>query len=286
MNLDVMQDGSEIVHYQNPNVPIYIVYGNLSYFPDMTALCHWHEDIELLLAIKGHLSYNVNGQLVHIEEGNAILVNSRQMHYGFSGDGTDSNYICVCFKPELLCAQESLYNRYVIPVLTNSSFPYFLLEKEKPEHAKILELIRLMPIIRNREMEATGKLYELWQEIYKLSESENPATTDENLESLKQMLAFVRTQYAEHITLKQIATAGGVGRSKCCQIFKKYMGRSPIDYLNSFRLEKAIELLRENDLSITEVAHACGFGSSSYFTEIFTREKGCTPSKYRKIKRV
>lgn len=282
MNLSVMRDGSERIHYQDPAVPIYICYGNLRELSNMAALCHWHEDVELLLPIRGHLAYNVNGTRLLVGEGNAVFVNSRQLHYGFSPDGTDCDYICVCFKASLLCAHKHLYDRYVLPILTNDRFPCFLLEKEKPDHAKLLDIIRDIADIRERDLALMGKLYALWQGIYALAEPEQAAPSDEDLRALRQMVAFVTARYPERICLAQIAAAGGVCRSKCCTVFKKYMGRTPNDYVNSYRLERAMELLREKALSITEVANACGFGSPSYFTEIFTRQKGCTPTAYRK----
>ena len=89
MNLDVLGDGSEKIHYQNPEIPIYIGYGKLSVFQNMASLSHWHEDVEFSMPVKGYLNYNVNGEQIKIEEGNAIFVNSRQLQYGFLADGTD-----------------------------------------------------------------------------------------------------------------------------------------------------------------------------------------------------
>lgn len=283
MNLDVMADGSEQIHYQDPAVPIYITYGKLKELSDMAALCHWHEDVELLLPFRGYLSYNVNGRQLHIAEGNAIFINSRQMHYGFSSDGTDSEYICICFKPDLLCCHKGLYDQYVMPILTNSGLPCLLLEKENPEHTPVLDIIRSIADCEERNLALMGKLLELWQRIYDLAEPVRCISTDDaNLRTLRQMIGWIHTQYAEHISLTQIADAGGVCRSKCCQIFKKYMGLTPNDYLTSFRLERAAELLGTTNLMVTEIAFHCGFNSSSYFAEVFTRKKGCSPKEYRR----
>ena len=60
------------------------------------------------------------------------------------------------------------------------------------------------------------------------------------------------------------------------------MGHTPNDYLNSFRLEKSMELLRTTDMTATEIAFHCGFNSASYFAEIFKKQKGCSPKEYRK----
>ena len=52
MNLTVMQDGSEQIRYRDPSIPIYVSRGDLRTFPNMAALCHWHEDVELLISHK------------------------------------------------------------------------------------------------------------------------------------------------------------------------------------------------------------------------------------------
>lgn len=60
---DIMQDASEIVHYDNPDIPLYIRTGILSDYPDMKALCHWHEDIQLIYIIEGEMNYHINGRM-------------------------------------------------------------------------------------------------------------------------------------------------------------------------------------------------------------------------------
>lgn len=282
MNLDVLGDGSEKIHYQNPEIPIYIVYGNLAAFQNMAALSHWHEDVEFLMPVKGYLYYTVNGEQIKIEEGNAIFVNSRQLHYGFSADGTDCEYICVCFKADLLNAHRQLYEKYVLSVVVNNQFPYCVMEKEYKEYARSLELIRELADCTEKDMRVLGKLHELWQEIYNLTEaSQSVFVSGRDMQKLKKMIAWIHLQYTEHISLEQIAKEGHVSRNKCCEIFKKYMGHTPNDYVTSFRLEKAGELLTITDGTITEIALSCGFNSASYFTEVFSRKKGCTPKEYR-----
>lgn len=282
MNLSVMPDGSERIYYQNPEIPIYISISDLAHLSNMSALCHWHEDVELLLATRGYLNYSVNGKVIRVGEGNAIFITPRQMHYGFTADGTDCQYICVCFRPELLSSHRYLYERYIAPVCENTGLTHLLIEQGKPGHDRLLDLIRQLGTMNERDLTMVSRLFELWQGIFDLCETGSPPAADKHLDCLKQMLALISGQYAERITLAQVAAAGGVCRSKCCQIFRKYMGCTPNEYLTSFRIERATALLRESNLPITEIAHVCGFSSSSYFAESFARRKGCTPTEYRK----
>lgn len=287
MNLSVLQDTSEQIRYNDPKLPLYVSRGDLKTFSNMAALCHWHDDVELLLPRKGYLNYNVNGSCFTVPQGSAVFVNSRQMHYGYSADGTDCEYICVTFRPQQLLGSGELVSRYVLPILTAAHFPCLILEPS--EHRSLLEQILLIDRLYQTRQEgfeilAVSAVFVLWHGLYTLMKQriEAASAADPNLWIVKQMLEFIRTHYADKVTLNRIANAGGVCRTRCCQIFRQYLGMTPNDYLNSFRLEKSMELLRQTDLPVTEIASATGFGSASYFTELFSRQKGCSPTQYRK----
>lgn len=292
MDLTVLQDGSERIRYRDPAVPIYITRGDLRSMTDMSALCHWHEDVELLMPLRGYLSYNVDGAVIPVEEGDGIFVNARHMHYGFSADRTDCEYICITFRPQLLCANEAVRDRYVLPVLTSPSFSHTVLHSSHPEHAPLLALIRQIDATFREqepgsELLVLSALFALWQGIFRMAQAHirEAVAADRDLLIQKRMLEFIRIHYRERITLDVIAAAGGVCRTKCCQLFRKYLNRTPNDYLNSFRLEKGMELLKSTDMTVTEIADACGFTGASYFTELFTKQKGCPPRAYRKSTR-
>ena len=89
----------------------------LSIFPDFTADSHWHDDIEMILTVSGHMMYNVNGETIRLEEGEGIFINGRQLHFGFSDDKTECTYICILFHPLILCSSEMFEQQYVIPLL-------------------------------------------------------------------------------------------------------------------------------------------------------------------------
>ncbi len=289
MPLTIMQDGCEQIHYDNPAFPVYVRTGSLTHFPNLAALCHWHEEVELLMPVKGYLHYNINGTVVRIPEGDGIFVNSRQLHYGFSLDGTDCTYICVVFQPRLLCANPELENRFVLPI-TGSQCPYVLLQRAEPAHRKLLELVAQLKAVTERrelghELKLVSILYELWQGLFSVMQDQlsGEEITDSDVVILKQMLEYIRTHYPQKIKMDDICVAGGVCRTKCWQLFRKYLGQTPNDYLNAIRLEKGMQLLKSTQMTITEIAGACGFSNASYFTELFTRQKGCPPTKYRKL---
>ena len=289
MSLTVLQDGSEQIHYDDPNIPIYVRAGDLRSLSNMAALCHWHDDVELLIPMEGYLCYNVNGRTVTLGEGDAVFVNARQLHYGYSADGTDCRYVCITFRPQLLCGIGALQSRYILPVLSSPQISCILLTREDPGHRELIrELLQVADLYRDRpegfELLAVSRLLVFWRGLFSRvsGEIDNAGLSDHRAPVIRKMLEYIRTHYSERITLDSIAGAGGVGRTTCCQLFKTRLGMSPNDYLNSFRLEKSMLLLKSTQLSVTEIAAECGYNSSSYFAEQFTRAKGCTPTQYRK----
>lgn len=287
MNINILKDSSELIVYNNPQISAYIGKGRLTFFSNMEANCHWHEDIEFLMPIKGYIGYNVNGNQFFIQEGEGIFINSKEMHYGYSTDGSDCEYICIILNPVSFFQNPYIQENYVEPIL-ESNLPELKLSSNNPSHKKILDLIqKVYDVFEENTVTATlaisSYINQIWKELF---ESVDPlriksGNSDNNLMILKKMLSFIYASYDSRVSLAEIAGAGGICRSKCCKLFKTYLNTSPNDFLNSYRLEKSVALLREQQHTIAEIAYACGFTNSSYYSEIFFKYKGCTPTEIR-----
>ncbi|MGI6109294.1 MAG: AraC family transcriptional regulator [Eubacteriaceae bacterium] len=287
----VMNDTSEVVNYNDPRIPVYSVLGSLSDYRSMKALCHWHEDFEMIQVLEGQMKYAVNGKEVLIQEGDGIIVNSRQLHYGYSVEGGDCRFICLLFSPALLCAQREISEKYILPVI-ESGPEYCSLDGSTETGHEMLDLITQIYEVRKdidhdpgAQMKAIGLMHILfgkWLTLTGFSQTGREASEYSEIAAQKDMVTFISRNYASNLTLDQIASAGNVCRSRCCQIFKKYQKTSPIDFLNDYRLKMSMNLLRDSSRSITDIAYICGFRHSSYYAEMFRKKTGCTPREYRK----
>jgi AraC-like DNA-binding protein len=72
-----------------------------------------------------------------------------------------------------------------------------------------------------------------------------------------------------------------MSRSNLMRVFRKATGQTPIEYLLRLRIQKAMELLQNSDLKITEIAFEIGFNDSNYFTRQFKRIQGLSPRDFR-----
>ena len=117
-------DKSEILPYNFKNYFVFIGTERLSDHPNRCMFNHWHDDLEIVIPIKGHMIYNINGDLIRLEPGKGVFVNSNQIHYGFSSDDSDCVFIYVLWHPMLLCATneiESEYDSRLIQVLNEEN---------------------------------------------------------------------------------------------------------------------------------------------------------------------
>lgn len=289
---EVMQDSSEVVLYDRPGIPLYIQKDRLSDYPDMRAVCHWHDDIEFICMQEGKMNYHINGKTVLLKENDSVMVNSRQMHYGYAFRGQDCRFSCILFHPSLFPDSSLLVSRDVAPVLENTNLEYLYFDSEEDFGREVSDMLKGITALKDcaepaYELEAIGMIDILWSRILRHTEAfpaDGGGEQNPDLKVQKDMVSYIYQHYGEKITLEDIAAAGHVCRSKCCKIFRHYLQQSPIGFLNAYRMKTGCNLLLCTDKSITEIAFACGFNHLSYFSKMFLETYGCTPGEYRKKK--
>lgn len=284
-------DSSETVAYNNPLFPAYVRYGILSSYPDYSAVSHWHKDLEFIVIKKGSMTYNVNGELIDLSEGSGIMVNSRQLHYGFSPEHKECEFICILFSLELLSGNEWFLQNYIEPVTENSFYPYLYLGGEDWKDSILEKLNRLYSSFTAHEKQdfpyfaLLGEFLSIMKILYENLDVKKHGTakTPNELTSLKNMITYIEKHFAQRITLEDIASSGVCCKSRCSLLFKKYLRETPMTYIAKLRLRKSLAALLDSDKSITEIAYEHGFCGASYYCETFQKYYGTSPLKYRKI---
>ena len=93
-------------------------------------------------------------------------------------------------------------------------------------------------------------------------------------------IKYIQFNYSHEITIDDIARTVGVSRSHLYRLFMSNVGQSPIDYLTSYRIGEACNLLKNSQLSIAEIATSVGFSDKFYFSRVFKKSMGMPPSRY------
>lgn len=280
-------DKSEYVFYNKSDFPVYIRPGILSQYPNFAAESHWHDDIEFIVILSGSMDYSINGEILTLQEGEGIFVNSRQFHYGFSAEHKECYFICILLHPILLCSTQYIEQKYVLPVTTNAAIPYYKFSSNHAWEKQVLNYLLEIYECRNTdtmELKAQSLFGNLWVELYTNLNTENNISSIQNhhLTSLQHMISFIQNHYKEKISLVEICKKGNVGKTTCSTIFMKYTNQTPIEYLTDYRLRKSIDLMASTDMTISEIGYEIGFSGASYFTETFRKRFGCSPGEYRK----
>lgn len=93
--------------------------------------------------------------------------------------------------------------------------------------------------------------------------------------------AAIREAYKREISIEEVAEKLGISAGYLSRVFKKETGYTFVDYLMRFRIKKAVELLKDTELRIYEVADLVGYTDQRYFSQVFRRITGMTPTQFK-----
>jgi two-component system response regulator YesN len=96
-----------------------------------------------------------------------------------------------------------------------------------------------------------------------------------------QILDFIAKHYTQKITLSDLSDNMYYSERYINQRFQKALGTTVIEYLNRYRIQKALSLLQEDELLISEIGWLCGIGDYKYFNHVFKKYVGCSPKEYK-----
>ena len=254
------------------------------------ALAHWHEDIELIRVKTGEMYCHVNGQDFILRAGDIFFINRKQMHRVFPVSNRNCRYTVLLINTKLLSRGNDIYESHMNDMLSDEIFRQRLFSGSM-RIAEMCNISDELEILEKKrppawEFELMAGVLKLLGRLYleySLEQIDKVKYIDPDVAVQRRMLQYIYDNFYDRVSLDDIALSGGVGRSKCCKIFKQYLQQSPIDFLNLYRLEVSCRLLKETKESIANIAQSCGFAQQSYYNKLFLRHYECTPSEYRNL---
>lgn len=124
-------------------------------------------------------------------------------------------------------------------------------------------------------------LQHIFTEIHR-SQLEISADKYQNLEDMETAVHYFNEFYTRNISIEEYARDRHMSVSWFIRCFKQYMGISPMQYITSIRINKAKELLMNTNYSVQEISSLSGYENPLYFSRIFHKQTGFSPSHYRK----
>jgi two-component system response regulator YesN len=118
---------------------------------------------------------------------------------------------------------------------------------------------------------------------YLLAEMKENASKKESTHSgvITKAMRYIDQNYSNNISLNDVAESINMSYFYFSRLFKESTGKSFSDYLTEYRIDKSIELMKDENLSIKQISYDIGYNDPNYFSKIFKKLKGITPTDYR-----
>ena len=274
-----MEDMKHEIVESNPDIDVrfYLSVDEGSYVPP-----HWHDSIEIVCVLEGHIVVHFEGQKHEIRENEFIIVNSRVVHSVLSG----RNQAIVLQIPL------TVFQKYV-PDIGNYVFTVDMHPKRETDATR-LETIRKifadMYIIYDIRPEGyllkfNSLLYDLLYMLVHSYSVRNPVKNQQregqNLQHLSEIMSYLKEHYREKILLPDLAAHFGYNEDYLSRFFKKYTGMTILEYLYAYRATRICQDLVNTDNSITDIVLKHGGTNRRVMLRSFHELYGCTPKQKR-----
>ncbi len=239
---------------------------------------HRHRSYELYYLVKGQREYFIEDRFFMVKEGDVVLI-PRQVFHRTDGEG--GLRFLVHFSDAFL--RTYFTGETIFPTLQKVPFVF---RGEAAQKEKILSLLEAMLAEYTREQRSPDELLcsgYLYQLLFQLAYGKNTYVPHKYADArITQIIQYINENYNQITDISQIAEQFYISKYHLCRFFRKSLGIPLMSYLNSIKISKACEMIKGGCGNMTKIAIDCGFNSSSYFCKVFKKEKGISPSEYRK----
>lgn len=272
-------DYNERVAHEMNNIPVSYYYVDQKH-PAYHAPLHWHRPSEIVRVLSGKLKMYLDGKKILVEPGDILFINQEIIHGFFP---LNCVYEIINFDADEILLRTSLC-KDALRIFTNSHvsvLPFHPTEDAAIHHIATQLFTFAATETKDHDLLVLGALFELLGTIYAKHHYTENYKSSTNAKLFKPLLEFIEKSYMKPITLLDMAQVSGMSTSHFSVLFREFFRQTPMDYLNSYRIERACLFLINSDLPVTEVAYRCGFNDSAYFVKVFKKYKTLTPKKYR-----
>lgn len=254
---------------------------------------HWHPELELNLIMEGSAEVIINFESHMVSKGDIVIINKDEVHGFFRYESTDFNCKSVVFHLDFVGGKttDDVFMEFISPLANKEKQFLNLIKKDFIAYDEIKE-----------RLEEIFKVYEEKQPYYKLllksqilhvlyvlfsaSGVRNGILSSKRNTSMKAAIDFIAQNYNRHISAEETAAVAGYSKYHFLRIFKEAVGMEFSRYVNRVRFDHAVLLLKESNLSVTDIALTTGFSDSAYFTRKFKEEFHTTPLIFRKAENI
>lgn len=281
----------ETVDRGNPSIPLYIYHHHSEKY---MLYLHWHNEFEIIYVEEGTIIFTVDTIPIKIQADQCIIINSGQLHSAHCIKEELSIHHAMLFDLNFLSSASFDYCQinYISPLLNGQyRFPVIIDKNSKWGAEVIQEVKEAIKIFDTKDLGFELGIKASLYKIISIIAKENKFTIKEDsikpcinykIRIIKKALNYIQNNYTTKIYIKDLGNEVNMNPQYFCRFFKSYIGKTPIDYINQYRIEQAAKIIKtEEDKNISDVCYEVGFENFSYFIKKFKQYKNCTPNKYK-----
>ena len=240
----------------------------------------WHEQMEIKYIISGTLEMVCGSKVIQAKPGDIVIINPCERHANqVKREAVTYHLLLVNLVSDMFGTPFREYSE------RNFGF-YNLIRGDTHIAQCLLQIIDALCASNDVSLiRANGwflvlfsYLYDQYRDSHFSAESPKNRRQEDIVETV---IAHIYHHYADDIHISDIATKCFVSDSHLCRVFREMTGKTPVTYLQEFRINKAAIFLENTDQSVADIAERVGFCNPSYFCRCFRKLKGMTPRQYR-----
>lgn len=224
---------------------------------------------------KGHGTFETAGQSYYLGPGDGFIILPDTV-ISYIADEKDpwEYYFAVFYGNDCSTLLKSLQVGYDNPCFSFSN------------NAELYESFERMLVAANESIFDSGYMVTgcFYNCIGLIISNMSKPSTDTRDTYINKAKAFIKSHYPYNISISDVADAAGIERSYLYRIFKEKLGISPQEWLTTCRLENAISMMNNTEMSITEIGNSAGFYDTAHFSKVFKTKYGCSPREFSRKK--
>lgn len=249
----------------------------------------FHEEIEIKLFYEGNTTLMIDSDILTAVPGDITIVNPYELHNTVQVEGQAGKYHLINMSLDFLMEQnpKGLDLRFLLltkgicfrnQIRADGELQRLLLRvieemQQQPESYKLmvqslLTEFFLILLRREQDTEKTGRI---------------PSKDLRYFQQIEPALRMIRRQYAQRITLEELADACGMSKYHFCRVFSQCTNLTVMQCLTEYRLKVANHLLLHTNKTLAEIVQDCGFAEQGYFSRCYKKFYGIPPAQHRKM---
>ncbi|WP_018933902.1 helix-turn-helix transcriptional regulator [Gracilibacillus lacisalsi] len=250
---------------------------------------HHHPAIEIMYVMDGKCQIEIDDRIVHMRKGQYIYIQSNVKHRLI----IDKDHPCRMLNIEFILhsnkttpyisIEQLFQTQPSIRSLFDQNERYFLLKDDEAVYFTLRHLVlELDHQSANNQLLIDNLMVQLLLWIDRNRREYHEQTGNQHI---KKALTYIHEHYDTEIKVERLASITHLHPSYLHKIFRRSQGMTINQYITKVRLEKAKMLLVNTEIPVTEISNYVGVNTSQYFSNLFKKETGLSPSAYREHSR-